>query len=419
MSNKSKLTDEVIEKTLKVYDEYSKKCESQKARGLNDFNIFNILLKISDEVRLHTRFIHSMLDPNGTHGQGTLFLDIFLDECDLVGHVNLSSCKVFKEYQFIDLYITDGNKHIIIENKIYADDQDKQIERYIDVILNENEEVQDIMDNIIIVYLSLDRKLPSKCSLGGFSHNDNYLVKGDIKYKYLSIHYRNTILNWIKSSKNQVANITNLFVGLTQYEEVILMLYRQYKGKVMSLKDFICRRDDGFNILKSIRDINDEYPKVKHKFMLDYFSVVEDKLRKVVPHENWQIVIDKDKLSAKSYIPLRIQQSDNSKVYFGYDFEDKDYCKGFYAVRFKNKGADLNACKNNEVIKSLLNNIEKPFSNTKSWFGWDWYKNGDDLFDCIIDEGNINKSAQDFVDEFYDAFNSYRKVIVKCNELLG
>jgi len=47
--------------------------DKQKKRGLNNYNILSSVLNISDEVRLHSRMIFSLLNPNGTHYQSSLF----------------------------------------------------------------------------------------------------------------------------------------------------------------------------------------------------------------------------------------------------------------------------------------------------------------------------------------------------------
>jgi PD-(D/E)XK nuclease superfamily len=41
-----------------------------------DLNVFNIL-RVADQEFAHSNFIAELLDPQGTHGQGTLFLDHF------------------------------------------------------------------------------------------------------------------------------------------------------------------------------------------------------------------------------------------------------------------------------------------------------------------------------------------------------
>jgi len=38
------------------------------------FNIFSILLKSSDEVNLHSKFIYELINPNGSHQQHETFL---------------------------------------------------------------------------------------------------------------------------------------------------------------------------------------------------------------------------------------------------------------------------------------------------------------------------------------------------------
>ena len=67
-----------IEKFLEIFQEYKEEQENQKRRGLNDFNIFTTLLNKSDEVRLHSKFLHFLLNPAADHSQGSLFLDLFL-----------------------------------------------------------------------------------------------------------------------------------------------------------------------------------------------------------------------------------------------------------------------------------------------------------------------------------------------------
>ena len=76
----------------------------------------------SNEVKLHSALICGFLDPLSNHYQGDVFLETFLE------------CVGLKEYKNIDIYITNGERHIIIENKIWADDQPQQIQRYIEKI---------------------------------------------------------------------------------------------------------------------------------------------------------------------------------------------------------------------------------------------------------------------------------------------
>ncbi|UTJ05708.1 PD-(D/E)XK nuclease family protein [Arcobacter roscoffensis] len=46
--------------------------EKQKQRGLNDYNIVNLVRKENAEVGMHSNVIYSLIDPNGLHDMSTL-----------------------------------------------------------------------------------------------------------------------------------------------------------------------------------------------------------------------------------------------------------------------------------------------------------------------------------------------------------
>ena len=99
--------------------------------------------------------IGNLLNPNAKHYQDSLFLEQFLKIIELdKWRLNLSNTTVSIEYKDIDLYITDGDKHIIIENKIWAEDQPCQIMKYINIIVEENKDSMNLshieFDHIIL-----------------------------------------------------------------------------------------------------------------------------------------------------------------------------------------------------------------------------------------------------------------------------
>jgi len=110
------INEEEYKKFFDAFTKFKSKQNKQKQRGFNNYNILTTVLKRSDEVRLHSRMIHSLLDPNGRHYQGSLFLEKFIAILGLETFgINLENCTVLKEHKCIDLYITDGNRHIIID----------------------------------------------------------------------------------------------------------------------------------------------------------------------------------------------------------------------------------------------------------------------------------------------------------------
>ena len=89
-------------------------------------------------------------------------MELFIKACGLENFgLNLQTAKVYKEYKNIDIYITDGTKHIILENKINAGDQEAQIKRYIENIQEENNGEADIC----VLFLYKQGREPSDYSL--------------------------------------------------------------------------------------------------------------------------------------------------------------------------------------------------------------------------------------------------------------
>ncbi|RLA66641.1 MAG: hypothetical protein DRQ78_03920 [Epsilonproteobacteria bacterium] len=251
---------------FKEMKKFKEKQTKQKERGLNDYNLLTTVLSADDEVRLHSRMIHSLLDPNGWHYQGSLFLEIFLDVINFHNkNFDTENADVKVEYKQIDLYITDGKYHIIIENKVNADDQEAQIKRYIEIIRDDNKES---LENITVIYLSVDRKEPSEYSLGKIAldqENEYFIIENDeLRYKgnneslkgcstkFKSIHYKKDILDWLNKCKHEVQNITNLNEAIKQYIEVVKIISGIDTSKSKQIKDFL---GENTNRMKIAADI--------------------------------------------------------------------------------------------------------------------------------------------------------------------
>lgn len=235
------------EKYINFFEELNKfkeKQQKQKERGLNDYNLLTTVLNEHDEVRLHSRVIGSLLDINGLHYQKELFLEKFMEILKIVEfEFNIEESNLFLEYQNIDLYLTDGIKHIIIENKIYAGDQKNQIKRYYDTIKDENKDLG--YNDILVIYLSIDRTKPSSYSLGNLIIEDNYIFDNDEKIAiFKNINYKNEILNWLDDCLHEIQNITNLNESIQQYKNVVEKITNNYKEKVMSQKEFLLEKDN-------------------------------------------------------------------------------------------------------------------------------------------------------------------------------
>lgn len=204
----------------KAYKEYENKVKERRARGIHDYNVFDVLE--AKEVK-HSKFIASLLDPKGLHYQGDLFLNKFIEVCgiDDFGLDTLNS-QVYREYKNIDIYITDGNKHIIIENKLWTGDHNEQVARYIKNIIDEQNknELSEIYERILVLYLKpFDTEIKS---LGGIDEvGKDYLKLRQNQVAFRHISYENEILNWLNKVKIEIVNLTDLNVIITQYEKAV------------------------------------------------------------------------------------------------------------------------------------------------------------------------------------------------------
>ncbi|ACM64210.1 PDDEXK-like family protein [Campylobacter lari] len=195
--------------------------QERKRLGKNDYNPLLKVLPAHDEVNLHSGILNSLLDPSENHEQGKLFLDLFLEKIGLKEWFGESGdVEVLKEHENIDIYIHNGTKHIILENKIWAKDQNEQIARYIDTLNNGEKK------DIAVIYLTPygDRD-PSENSLNGWNienvENELFLKRGDDKVLYRQISYEKEILTWLKKSQEKVKNFCNLNQTIEFYKDAI------------------------------------------------------------------------------------------------------------------------------------------------------------------------------------------------------
>lgn len=238
----------IIQKQLDNYQLFLQKREAEVRQGKNNYSLISAFLSIHDETRLHSRFIHSMINPNGTHFQETLYLKEFLLAINpkLLSQFNLDNISVHREKDSIDLLIEDGTTYLILENKLYATDQKKQIERYIESIqqrIIQNEETDG--SNIIVTYLSLKGKHPSTYSLGDYqlSEDRSQLIKNKHLIDYYTLSYQDTIPQWVEACLAQTYNIANLSNAFNEYKIILNRLNKMTTNQQMtSFSDFILNK---------------------------------------------------------------------------------------------------------------------------------------------------------------------------------
>ena len=371
--------------------------DRQRAMGRHDYNIFTLFHNFSDEVNLHSNFIASLLDPNGDHYKGDLFLKLFLETCGIDDFsIDTSTATIFKEFKHIDIYISDGKKHIILENKVYAKDQPTQIARYIDTIQKEGAKDEDIC----VLYLHPDGKLPDNQSFGDY-HTRLLGENPSIKFKVIS--YGKEILEWIDKCKNEVSNITDLNVFLSQYKDVIEMIYDRYKRiDEMNNEDLVKIFKDNY---RAVSDIVSNYEQTRRKIIDEFFKNISDNLKGMYKKEDgFEICYPNSIIKdyGKNCQPIKITQKRWELFDFAIEFLDKDL-----------KSPIIGFVKNEKSKSIELKCITMDGKKIKENY-WIIYNNisNDDICKSIVIEGFENillKNIKDFISEYDEKISSLKQ----------
>lgn len=191
----------------------------------NGFSFIHALDLEADEARFHTRLIGYLLNPKAGHHQGDKFLKLFFAQLGIneptdgytvemekyIGPVDLKNITG----GIIDLFICNSQRKIgyAIEVKIYAGEQEKQLERYYNYLKTNFK-----IGKRQVYYLTLE---------GDESHFHSEFSD------YKSVSFKNEILEWIESCR--IASIDQPIIreSLTQYIANIKRLTNQNSDEIM------------------------------------------------------------------------------------------------------------------------------------------------------------------------------------------
>ena len=240
------------------------KFESKRKKiTAEDFNIFNILGISHLEVSTHSKFISNLLDPCGSHYQGSIFLELFLKKIDIEGfdyaNAYIEVEKSENKYGRFDIFITDDkNWTIIIENKIHAGSQEEQLGRYIKYLKETGK-----TKNKKLLYLTLANEFDndSHCNEDyspgiGISQREKEFLKpqgvktvDDIKL-YKHITYSKDILDWLIDSQKEAVSLPRIREVIEQYIQIIRELTNKPEGMAMNeIRDYIKKDKEHYNAL--------------------------------------------------------------------------------------------------------------------------------------------------------------------------
>ena len=198
--------------------------EERNCKGEN-YNLFSILSIERYELK-HSALIANLLDPKGSHGCGDTFLRAFFEIALKERAYPFEECTLphsYTEYYTgpiagdtggrIDILVKSSHYGLIIENKIYAGDQDKQLTRYD----NYGKETFGA-DGYLLVYLTL---------YGCDASKESTATKSAEEVGYLRLSYAEDILRWLEQCVRLADNKPLVRESLNQYIRTIKQLTYQ------------------------------------------------------------------------------------------------------------------------------------------------------------------------------------------------
>ena len=217
------------------------------------FNMFGIL-GVNHYENTHSAIICEFLNPKGSHGLKDQLLKSFIENLSLNDQKSLKfkteTAEAITEHSTlwgrIDILIEDKNGHaIIIENKIYAEDQQEQLSRYNEFALNKYG-----AGNYLILYLTLYGTEASEQSCKDID--------------YIKISHSEFILKWLERCVSHAVRFPLVRETINQYINHLKELTNQSINDKMSneISNIILNNDENlkaaFQISKSITEVKNE-----------------------------------------------------------------------------------------------------------------------------------------------------------------
>jgi hypothetical protein len=330
-----------------------------------DFRIFDFLR--SDEMGL-SRCLANLLDPQGTHGQGSIFLEVFLDKIQMRNDLggNNRNCRVSVEKQAngsrrLDIFIQFANGDVLgIENKPWANDQEMQLSDYAKYL-------ESVANGKKWLLLFLSNREPSSASI---SPSEQETLENSKNFK--SFDYEE-LIEWLNiCSNNAKAPVVRVFIDeLEKFVrteingEIAMSDEKEIYSAILSSEKNL---ESAFQISKAIDGLKKD---LLEKLRIDLLVKCEiNKLLLI-----WNIS------KTKAYEGFAIEFFENQDLYhLGFGFEASSLNEFSWGICRKNKD-ESDISKWGQVNELMLSK----FCSRKSSPHWPWYSDlPDECFEANL-----------------------------------
>ena len=233
--------------------------EDKRRKNPGTMNIAEIMNRHHLENQ-HSNIIAFLINPNEKHHHpdyGTKFLSLLKEKgLGIQGETIKSVMREDStdELRRMDLFIRTEKDCVIVENKIWADDQVQQIKDYIEFVKSKFGSTE----NIFVVYLTPFEKSPSEKSISQKELNELIAQK-----RYINLTYQKDILEWLERLKTR-EDEKELHAGIIQYIDVVKGITNQRK-EIFNMEQEIARE-----LFEKYGNLNREQLKEKLRAVYDF-----------------------------------------------------------------------------------------------------------------------------------------------------
>lgn len=316
--------------------------QEERHRKGENYNLFSILNIERYELK-HSALIANLLDPKGSHGCGDAFLRAFFEIALKGTAYPFEDCTLPHSYTEhytgpisgdtggrIDILVKSKSSHygLIIENKIYAGDQDKQLTRY------DNYGKKTFgAGRYLLVYLTL---------FGSEASKESTATKSAEEVGYLRLSYAEDILRWLEQCVRLADDKPLVRESLNQYIRTIKQLtYQDMNQKnIRKIIDLAADHPEVVATLSSKRDA------IAQRIIEKY---IFPELRKYAAKKGW-LFDDTEIANPKGDNKIRLRKEGwDGSIIISADSEDKKSNYGWWinlwiGIDSKEAGAKKLAC---------------------------------------------------------------------------
>jgi len=369
------------ERILKETSEIIKEFYHQRHDNGELFNLYSLLGIEHRENETHSVLLADFLSPKGSHGQKDRFLQLFFQTLDIeVSDTELA--RVYRELYIgkidehkteggrIDIVIEINDNKWLIENKLYAKDQENQLERY-----------HKKFPDAGIFYLTLDGK--------------QYHQKTEFDVKCIS--YEKTIINWLEKILEETKEKEYLSNSIKQYYNLIKNI--TFTGYTQEMENRISEKiRSSKDNLEAAFQIYNNYKTAVKNLMITNLSELENEMK------------------ISGFIRLSGNElSDYSCYFYKESWRSKNICLGFeFENDFKNPFVGISLLDNYENIdKDLRENICEIYGKIDTTHNWIAYKYLKSFSNTEDISGILKLYDKVFLKEIYTNFIDYSNELDK------